>query len=162
MKKIIFVSHCILNTASKVVMYDQEEMDSEEKLRKQFLQKAIVVGKFFLIAEIFERLIPAKQNTCHFIFLCSFLVPCIRTNTFSYILYKANPYITGKLNINNITGSINDFNVFPLKKELGESIRPYIALIKIMIPHNANITSKKRLTEEAEKARENDIESYRI
>ena len=41
MKKIIFVSHCILNTASKVVMYDQEEMDSEEKLRKQFLQKAI-------------------------------------------------------------------------------------------------------------------------
>lgn len=41
MKKIIFVSHCILNTASKVVMYNQEEIDSEEMLRKQFLKKAI-------------------------------------------------------------------------------------------------------------------------
>lgn len=41
MKKIIFVSHCILNTASKVVMYNQDEMDAEEKLRKEFLQKAI-------------------------------------------------------------------------------------------------------------------------
>lgn len=41
MKKIILVSHCILNTASKVVMYNQEEMDSEEQLRKQFLKKAI-------------------------------------------------------------------------------------------------------------------------
>ena len=41
MKKIIFVSHCILNTASKVVLYDKEEMDSEEALRKRFLQKAI-------------------------------------------------------------------------------------------------------------------------
>lgn len=41
MQKIIFVSHCILNTASKVVMYNQKEIDSEEKLRKQFLKKAI-------------------------------------------------------------------------------------------------------------------------
>ena len=40
MKKIIFVSHCILNTASKVVMYNREEMESEERLRKQFLKKA--------------------------------------------------------------------------------------------------------------------------
>lgn len=41
MKKIIFVSHCILNTASKVVMYNQEEIQAEEKLRKQFLHKAM-------------------------------------------------------------------------------------------------------------------------
>ncbi|MCI9217850.1 CD3072 family TudS-related putative desulfidase [Lachnospiraceae bacterium 42-17] len=41
MKKIIFVSHCILNTASKVILYNQEEMDTEEALRKKFLQKAV-------------------------------------------------------------------------------------------------------------------------
>ncbi|MCY1150802.1 MAG: hypothetical protein OWP43_00060, partial [Sphaerochaetaceae bacterium] len=41
MKKIVFVSHCILNVASKVVMYNQEEMDKEEALRKDFLNKAI-------------------------------------------------------------------------------------------------------------------------
>ena len=38
MKKIVFVSHCILNFASKVVMYDKEEMDAEESLRKEFMQ----------------------------------------------------------------------------------------------------------------------------
>ncbi|MBE6008327.1 MAG: DUF523 domain-containing protein [Lachnospiraceae bacterium] len=41
MKKIVFVSHCILNIASKVVMYDKEEMDAEETLRKEFMHKAI-------------------------------------------------------------------------------------------------------------------------
>lgn len=41
MKKIVFVSHCILNVASKVVMYDQEEMDAEEELRKKFMHLAI-------------------------------------------------------------------------------------------------------------------------
>lgn len=41
MKKILFVSHCILNTASKVVLYNQEEIDAEEDLRKKFLLKAI-------------------------------------------------------------------------------------------------------------------------
>lgn len=41
MKKIVFVSHCILNTASKVVLYNQEEIDAEEALRKEFLQQAI-------------------------------------------------------------------------------------------------------------------------
>lgn len=41
MKKILFVSHCILNTASKVVLYNQEEMDAEESLRKKFLNEAI-------------------------------------------------------------------------------------------------------------------------
>ena len=41
MKKIIFVSHCILNTASKVVLYNQADMDAEENLRKKFMHKAI-------------------------------------------------------------------------------------------------------------------------
>lgn len=41
MKKIVFVSHCILNIASKVVMYNQEEMDAEESLRKRFVHLAI-------------------------------------------------------------------------------------------------------------------------
>ena len=41
MKKVLFVSHCILNTASKVVLYNQEEMEAEEKLRKEFLNLAI-------------------------------------------------------------------------------------------------------------------------
>lgn len=40
-QKLIIVSHCILNTASKVVMYEDEEMKAEERLRKQFLRKAI-------------------------------------------------------------------------------------------------------------------------
>ena len=41
MQKIVFVSHCILNTASKVVLYNQEEMDAEEALRKKFMHLAI-------------------------------------------------------------------------------------------------------------------------
>ena len=41
MKKIVFVSHCILNIASKVVLYNQEEMDAEETLRKKFMRQAI-------------------------------------------------------------------------------------------------------------------------
>ena len=44
MKKIVFVSHCILNTASKVVLYNQEEIDAEENLRLQFLRKALDYG----------------------------------------------------------------------------------------------------------------------
>lgn len=44
MQKIAFVSHCILNTASKVVMYTQEEMDAEENLRKKFMRKVIDNG----------------------------------------------------------------------------------------------------------------------
>lgn len=40
-KKILLVGHCILNTASKVVLYDKEEMDAEERLRKRFLLKAV-------------------------------------------------------------------------------------------------------------------------
>ncbi len=41
MKKILFVSHCILNTASKVVLYDQEEIEAEELLRKRFMRQVI-------------------------------------------------------------------------------------------------------------------------
>ena len=41
MKKIVFVSHCILNIASKVVLYNQEEIDAEEALRKKFMRQAI-------------------------------------------------------------------------------------------------------------------------
>lgn len=44
MKKIIFVAHCILNTASKVVLYNKEEIESEEALRLKFLDEAIKKG----------------------------------------------------------------------------------------------------------------------
>jgi len=44
MKKVIFVSHCILNTASKVVLYNQEEIDAEEALRIKFMQKILDKG----------------------------------------------------------------------------------------------------------------------
>ncbi len=40
-KKIIFVSHCMINTASKVMKYDMDFNTPEEALRKQFLIKAI-------------------------------------------------------------------------------------------------------------------------
>lgn len=43
-KKIIVVSHCILNTASKVILYNQEEIDAEENLRRTFLGKAVAEG----------------------------------------------------------------------------------------------------------------------
>lgn len=41
MKKIILVSHCILNTAAKVVMYNEKDMAAEESLRKKFLKEAV-------------------------------------------------------------------------------------------------------------------------
>ncbi len=44
MLKIIFVAHCILNTASKVVMYEEEEMEQEEELRLKFVTHAIEKG----------------------------------------------------------------------------------------------------------------------
>jgi len=44
MKKILFVSHCILNTASKVVLYNQADIDAEEDLRVRFLIKAVQNG----------------------------------------------------------------------------------------------------------------------
>ncbi len=42
MKKIIFVSHCILNTASKVVLYNQTDMDAEENLQKNSCTKQLI------------------------------------------------------------------------------------------------------------------------
>ena len=44
MKKIIFVSHCILNTAAKVVLYNQQEIDDEEALRLKFVSTALNNG----------------------------------------------------------------------------------------------------------------------
>ena len=44
MKKIVFVSHCILNTASKVILYNREEIEAEEDLRLRFLRKALDRG----------------------------------------------------------------------------------------------------------------------
>ena len=44
MKKIVFVSHCILNTASKVVLYNREDIDAEENLRLRFMRKALDNG----------------------------------------------------------------------------------------------------------------------
>ena len=37
MKKILLVSHCLLNTASKLKSYDVSEMKAEEGLRKQIV-----------------------------------------------------------------------------------------------------------------------------
>ena len=44
MKKIIFVSHCILNTAAKVVLYNEKDIAAEEDLRLEFLNKALNSG----------------------------------------------------------------------------------------------------------------------
>lgn len=41
MKRILLVGHCILNTASKVVLYDREEIEAEDRLRKEFLLSAV-------------------------------------------------------------------------------------------------------------------------
>lgn len=41
MQKIVFVSHCVLNIASKVIMYTPEDMAAEEALRKRFMHLAI-------------------------------------------------------------------------------------------------------------------------
>lgn len=40
-KKIAFVSHCVLKTASKVVYYNRKDITEEEVDRKNFLYKAI-------------------------------------------------------------------------------------------------------------------------
>lgn len=44
MQKIVFVSHCILNTAAKVVLYEQDAIDAEEELRRRFVGKALTQG----------------------------------------------------------------------------------------------------------------------
>ncbi|SBW10771.1 conserved hypothetical protein [uncultured Eubacteriales bacterium] len=40
-QKILFVSNCVLNTGAKVVMYNKEQMEAEESLRKRFLHQAV-------------------------------------------------------------------------------------------------------------------------
>ena len=44
MQKIIFTSHCLLNTAAKVVLYNEDEIAAEEALRRRFLKKALEQG----------------------------------------------------------------------------------------------------------------------
>lgn len=44
MQNILFVSHCILNTAAKVVLYNQAEIDAEEALRRRFVGRALELG----------------------------------------------------------------------------------------------------------------------
>ena len=44
MQKIIFTAHCLLNTASKVVLFQEGEMAAEEALRRRFLSEAIARG----------------------------------------------------------------------------------------------------------------------
>lgn len=41
MQKILFVSHCILNTGSKVVLYNQADIEAEEELRKRLMHEII-------------------------------------------------------------------------------------------------------------------------
>ena len=41
MKKILLVSHCLLNTASKLKSYDQSEMKAEDSLRKEIIKTAV-------------------------------------------------------------------------------------------------------------------------
>lgn len=43
-QKILFVAHCILNTAAKVVMYEAEDMAAEEALRRRFVHAATDAG----------------------------------------------------------------------------------------------------------------------
>ncbi|MDR0587227.1 MAG: hypothetical protein LBG26_08315 [Treponema sp.] len=43
-QKILFVAHCVLNTASKVVMYNNEEIAQEEALRRRFVHAALDSG----------------------------------------------------------------------------------------------------------------------
>lgn len=47
-KKIAIVSHCVLNTASKVVYYNRKEITEEEIARKDFLCEAIKADVHFL------------------------------------------------------------------------------------------------------------------
>lgn len=41
MEKVLFVAHCVLNTASKVVMDENEDMQKEAALRKRLLKMAV-------------------------------------------------------------------------------------------------------------------------
>lgn len=48
MQKILFVSHCILNTAAKVVLYEEEAARNEEALRLRFVSEAVKQGIQFV------------------------------------------------------------------------------------------------------------------
>ena len=48
MKNIIVSAHCILNVATKVVLYNKEEIEGEENLRLKFLRQAIEKGVQFI------------------------------------------------------------------------------------------------------------------
>jgi predicted secreted protein len=41
---VLFVAHCVLNTASKVTLYDQGEIAAEESLRRRFVRSALDAG----------------------------------------------------------------------------------------------------------------------
>lgn len=47
-KRIVFVSHCIINTASKVVKHDEVLCTSEEAVRKKFLLEAVEKNIHFI------------------------------------------------------------------------------------------------------------------
>lgn len=44
MQKILIVSHCLLNTASKVERFKEESVRSEEQLRREVLREAVDSG----------------------------------------------------------------------------------------------------------------------
>ncbi len=44
MQQILIASHCLLNTAAKLKRFDQEEIESEEALRRRVLKEAIDRG----------------------------------------------------------------------------------------------------------------------
>ncbi len=43
-QKVLFVAHCLLNTAAKVVMYEAEAMAAEEALRRRFVHATTDAG----------------------------------------------------------------------------------------------------------------------
>lgn len=47
-KKVVILSHCVLNTASKVIYYAKEDITEEEIARKNFLYEAIKEDIHFL------------------------------------------------------------------------------------------------------------------
>lgn len=65
MKKILFVSHCLLNTAAKVVMYNDREMAEEEALRLRFLKKALAAGVQFVQLPCPEFLLYGRRRWGH-------------------------------------------------------------------------------------------------
>lgn len=44
MQSVLFVAHCLLNTAAKVVLYEQADIEAEEQLRRRFIGAALERG----------------------------------------------------------------------------------------------------------------------